>query len=197
MFTGIIQAIGQIKDISIKGSNRTFTVTSDIASHLKIDESVSHNGICMTVEKVHKNHYIITAVSETLEKTNALLWNPDDKINLERAMKMNHRLDGHIVQGHIDATATCIEKKDKDGSVEFTFKFDESFAPLIIEKGSICVNGVSLTAFNVKRNEFTVAIIPYTLSHTNLQYMAEGSIVNIEYDMLGKYVHRMMELQVK
>ena len=197
MFTGIIQAIGQIKDISIKGSNRTFTVTSDIASHLKIDESVSHNGICMTVEKVHKDHYIITAVSETLEKTNALLWNPGDKINLERAMKMNHRLDGHIVQGHIDATATCIEKKDKDGSVEFTFKFDESFAPLIIEKGSICVNGVSLTAFNVKRNEFTVAIIPYTLSHTNLQYLAEGSIVNIEYDMLGKYVHRMMELQVK
>ena len=197
MFTGIIQAIGQIKDISIKGSNRTFTINSDLASHLKIDESVSHNGICMTVEKVHKNHYTITAIQETLEKTNAGSWKPGDKINLERAMKMNDRLDGHIVQGHVDGIATCIDIENKDGSVEFTFTFDESFAPLVIEKGSVCVNGVSLTAFNVGKNNFTVAIIPYTLSHTNLEYLMVGSIVNIEYDILGKYVHRMMELQAK
>lgn len=197
MFTGIIQAIGQIKDISINGSNRTFTVSSNLASHLKVDESVSHNGICLTVENVHKNHYTITAIQETLEKTNAKDWKPGDKVNLEQAMRMNDRLDGHIVQGHVDGIATCIEKKDKDGSIEFTFKFDESFAALVIEKGSICVNGVSLTAFNVKRNEFTIAIIPYTLSHTNLQYLAEGSIVNIEYDMLGKYVTRLLALQAK
>ncbi|MEO6949862.1 MAG: riboflavin synthase, partial [Ginsengibacter sp.] len=119
------------------------------------------------------------------------------KINLERAMRLNDRLDGHIVQGHIDGIATCIEKKDKEGSVEFTFNFNKSFASLIIEKGSICVNGVSLTAFNVTRNEFTVTIIPFTLSHTNLHYLEEGSIVNIEYDMLGKYVHRIVELQAK
>ena len=197
MFTGIIQAIGQVKDILINGSNRTFTINSDLASHLKIDESVSHNGICMTVENVHKNHYTITAIQETLEKTNAGGWKPGDKINLERAMKMNDRLDGHMVQGHVDGIATCIDKENKDGSVEFTFTFDESFAPLVIEKGSVCVNGVSLTAFNVGRNKFTVAIIPYTLSHTNLEYLMVDSIVNIEYDILGKYVYRMMELQVK
>ena len=197
MFTGIIQAIGEVKDISIEGSNRTFTIKSDLASHLKIDESVSHNGICMTVEDAHKNHYTITAVKETLEKTNAKAWKTGDKINLERAMRLNDRLDGHIVQGHIDGIATCIEKKDKEGSVEFTFNFNKSFASLIIEKGSICVNGVSLTAFNVTRNEFTVTIIPFTLSHTNLHYLEEGSIVNIEYDMLGKYVHRIVELQAK
>lgn len=195
MFTGIIQAIGQVKDISINGSNRTFTIKSDLASHLKIDESVSHNGICMTVEKVHKHHYTITAIQETIEKTNAGSWKPGDKVNLERAMKMNDRLDGHIVQGHVDGTATCIDKISKDGSVEFTFTFNESFAPLVIEKGSVCVNGVSLTAFNVGKNNFTVAIIPYTMSHTNLEYIKVESIINIEYDILGKYVHRMMELK--
>ena len=195
MFTGIIQAIGKIINISMNGSNRTFTISSEVAPHLSVDESVSHNGICLTIEDVHKNHYTITAVQETLEKTNATTWKPGDKINLEQAMKMNSRLDGHIVQGHVDGTATCIEKKDKDGSVEFTFTFDESFASLVIEKGSVCVNGVSLTAFNVTRNTFTVAIIPYTLSHTNLQYLAEDGIVNIEYDMLGKYVQRIMDLR--
>lgn len=197
MFTGIIQAVGEVKEISINGTNRTFTINSSLASQLKIDESVSHSGICMTVEKIHKNDYQITAISETLEKTNATLWKPGDKINLEQAMRFNDRLDGHIVQGHVDSTATCVERKDREGSVEFTFTFEASFARLIIEKGSICVNGVSLTAFNVGKNQFTVAIIPYTFSHTNLEYLVEGSIVNIEYDILGKYVHRMMELQEK
>ncbi|MEO6818919.1 MAG: riboflavin synthase [Ginsengibacter sp.] len=195
MFTGIIQSIGHIKDISINGTNRTFKIHSDLASHIKVDESISHNGICMTVEKVHKNHYAITAIEETLGKTNASDWKPGDRINLERAMKMNDRLDGHIVQGHVDGIATCTDKKNKDGSIEFTFVFDESFASLVIEKGSICVNGVSLTAFNVHKDKFTVAIIPYTLSHTNLCYVGENSIVNIEYDILGKYVNRMLKLK--
>jgi riboflavin synthase len=197
MFTGIIQSIGKVKKIVINGNNRTFTIKSELATDVDTDESVSHNGICLTIETVHKNHYTITAVQETLNKTNAKEWKTGDKINLERAMRFNDRLDGHIVQGHIDGIATCIEKKDKEGSVEFTFSFDESFASLIIEKGSICVNGVSLTAFNVSRNHFTVTIIPYTLSHTNLHNLEKGGIVNIEYDILGKYVQRIVDLQAK
>ena len=197
MFTGIIESIGEIKELSINGSNRSFTIKSNLAPELNIDESVSHDGICMTVENVSKNHYTITAIQETLEKTNASNWKAGDKINLERAMKMNDRLDGHIVQGHVDGVATCLHKEIKDGSVEFTFNFQASFAPLVIEKGSVCVNGVSLTAFNVNKNDFTVAIIPYTLLHTNIKYLTEGSIVNIEFDILGKYVHRMMDLQSK
>jgi riboflavin synthase len=139
----------------------------------------------------------VTAIHETLEKTNAALWNPGDIINLERSMKMNGRLDGHIVQGHVDGTAICTERKDKEGSIEFTFEFDEIFAPLIIEKGSVCINGVSLTAFNVGKNNFTVAIIPYTLSHTNFKTLMEDDVANIEYDILGKYVQRISSLQTK
>jgi riboflavin synthase len=197
MFTGIIEALGEIKEISIEKSNRVFFIKSDIASELKIDESVSHNGICLTVENIKKDIYSVTAIHETLEKTNAGLWNPGDVINLERSMKMNGRLDGHIVQGHVDGTAICTERKDKEGSIEFTFEFNDTFAPLIIEKGSICVNGVSLTAFNVGKNNFTVAIIPYTLSHTNFKTLMEDNIVNIEFDILGKYVQRILNLQEK
>jgi riboflavin synthase len=197
MFTGIIEALGEIKEISIEKSNRVFFIKSDIASELKIDESVSHNGICLTVENIKKDIYSVTAIHETLEKTNAGLWNPGDVINLERSMKMNGRLDGHIVQGHVDGTAICTERKDKEGSIEFTFEFNETFAPLVIEKGSICVNGVSLTAFNVGKNNFTVAIIPYTLSHTNFKTLMEDNIVNIEFDILGKYVQRILNLQEK
>jgi riboflavin synthase len=197
MFTGIIEALGEIKEISIEKSNRVFFIKSDIASELKIDESVSHNGICLTVETIKKDIYSVTAIHETLEKTNAGLWNPGDVINLERSMKMNGRLDGHIVQGHVDGTAICTERKDKEGSIEFTFEFNDTFAPLIIEKGSICVNGVSLTAFNVGKNNFTVAIIPYTLSHTNFKTLMEDNIVNIEFDILGKYVQRILNLQEK
>ena len=195
MFTGIIEALGEVKEISIEKSNRVFYIKSDIATHLKIDESVSHNGICLTVEDVKKDTYRVVAIQETLEKTNAGLWNPGDIINLERSMKMNGRLDGHIVQGHVDGTAFCTERKDKDGSIEFSFQFNDIFAPLIIEKGSICINGVSLTAFNVNRSNFTVAIIPYTLSHTNFKNLMEDDVVNIEYDILGKYVNRMMSLR--
>ena len=195
MFTGIIEAIGEIKEISIEKFNRVFYIKSNISSQLKIDESVSHNGICLTVEDIEKDIYRVTSIQETLEKTNAGLWNPGGIINLERSMKMNGRLDGHIVQGHVDGTAVCIERKDKEGSVEFSFQFNETFAPLIIEKGSVCINGVSLTAFNVSGNSFTVAIIPYTFSHTNFKNLMADDIVNIEYDILGKYVTRFMSLK--
>ncbi len=195
MFTGIIESLGEIKEISIEKSNRVFFIKSNISSQLKIDESVSHNGICLTVEDIKKNIHRMTAIQETLEKTNAGLWNPGDLINLERSMKMNGRIDGHIVQGHVDGTAFCTERKDKDGSVEFTFQFNEIFAPLIIEKGSVCINGVSLTAFNVSSNSFTVAIIPYTISHTNFKNLMEYDTVNIEYDILGKYVTRIVSLK--
>jgi riboflavin synthase len=197
MFTGIIEAMGEVKEISIEKSNRVFYIKSDIATHLKIDESVSHNGICLTVEDVRKDTYRVVSIQETLEKTNAGLWNPGDTINLERSMKMNGRLDGHIVQGHVDGTAVCTERKDKEGSIEFSFQFSDIFAPLIIEKGSVCLNGVSLTAFNVDRSNFTVAIIPYTLSHTNFKTLMEDDIVNVEYDILGKYVQKILNLQSK
>ena len=195
MFTGIIESLGEIKDISIEKSNRIFFIKSNISSLLKIDESVSHNGICLTVEDIKKDAYQVTAIRETLEKTSAGLWNPGDTLNLERSMKMNGRLDGHIVQGHVDGTALCTERKDQEGSVEFTFRFDETFATLLIEKGSVCVNGVSLTAYNVTKNSFKVAIIPYTLSHTNFKNLMEDDVVNIEYDILGKYVARMVSIK--
>ncbi|HEV2831577.1 MAG TPA: riboflavin synthase, partial [Hanamia sp.] len=177
MFTGIIENTGEIKQISIESSNRVFFIKSELASQLKIDESVSHNGVCLTVEDIKKDIYRVTAIHETLEKTNAGLWNPGEIINLERPMKINGRIDGHIVQGHVDGTAICTEKKDKGGSTEFSFSFNESFAPLIIEKGSVCVNGVSLTAFNVSRNSLTVAIIPYTFLHTNFKSLMENDVV--------------------
>ncbi|MDP4286240.1 MAG: riboflavin synthase [Bacteroidota bacterium] len=197
MFTGIIESLGEITEISIEESNRVFFIKSDITSHLQVDQSISHNGICLTVEDIKKDIYKVTAIKETLEKTNARLWNPGDIVNLERSMKMNGRLDGHIVQGHVDGTAICTAKKDKEGSVEFTFEFIELFSPLIIEKGSVCINGVSLTAFSVRKHSFTVAIIPYTFSHTNFKNIMEADVVNIEFDILGKYVQRILALQSK
>jgi riboflavin synthase len=197
MFTGIIEAAGEVKEISIEKTNRVFFIKSNLASQLKIDESVCHNGICLTVEDIKKDIYRVTAIQETLDKTTAGSWNPGEKINLERAMKLNGVLDGHIVQGHVDGTAVCINRVDKDGSIEFSFQFNEDFAALIIEKGSVCVNGVSLTAFNVGKNNFTVAIIPYTLTHTNFKNLMEDDAVNIEFDILGKYVQRILNLQSK
>ena len=196
MFTGIIEALGEIKDVSTHQLNRIFYVKSQLASELKIDESVSHNGVCLTVENIENDIYRITAIEETLKKTTAGNWGKSDLINLERAMKINDRLDGHIVQGHVDGTGICIHKKNKEGSVEFTFEYDEKFAQLIIEKGSICVNGVSLTAFNVSKNNFTVAIIPYTFAHTNFHSLQENGLVNLEFDILGKYVQRIMTTKI-
>lgn len=195
MFTGIIRSLGQIKEISKSASNKTFFVESELSPGLQVDESVSHNGICLTVEKINKNVHQVTAIAETLKKTNADSWQKGDWINLEQAMQLNDRLDGHIVQGHVDGTGICVEKADSNGSVLFTFQFDISFAPLIIEKGSVCINGVSLTAFDVADNQFSVAIIPYTFAHTNFKTLKKGDSVNLEFDMLGKYVARIAKFQ--
>ena len=190
MFTGIIEYSGKIIEVQTSGSNKTFWIDSSISNQLKIDESISHDGVCLTIEEIKDNTHKVTAIKETLDKSNLEEWKIGDLINLERSLRMNGRIDGHIVQGHIDTTAICINKKVLEGSIEFTFKFKKRFASLIIEKGSVCVNGISLTAFNVGKKKFTVAIIPYTLEHTNLSFVEEGSTVNIEFDILGKYVLR-------
>lgn len=197
MFTGIVETVGTITQIESKESNKTFSIESTITSHLKIDESISHNGVCLTIEDIRDNVYRVTAIHETISKTNIAYWKKGDAINLERSLEMGERLDGHIVQGHVDGTATCISRQDKNGSIEFVFSFDEKFASWIIEKGSVCLDGISLTAFNVTKNNFTVAIIPYTFNHTNFRYVSEGYIANIEFDVLGKYVARIMSLNEK
>lgn len=194
MFTGIIEAFGIVQSVEKQGTNTTFYISSPISSELKVDQSVAHNGACLTVEEVLDGTHRVTAIEETLKKTNLSDWQKGILVNLERCMTMNGRIDGHIVQGHVDATAVCIGKKDANGSYEYTFGFAEEFAPLVIEKGSISLNGISLTVFNVTRNSFTVAIIPYTYTHTNIQQIKEGSTVNIEFDMIGKYVNRMLAL---
>jgi riboflavin synthase len=197
MFTGIIEAIGEVTEVFTRQSNREFYIKSLITHELKIDESLSHNGVCLTIEDIKNDIYRVTAIEETLKKTNLGQWGKGSSINLERSMKLNDRLDGHIVQGHVDTTGTCISRNDKEGSVEFTFEFNEVFAPLIIEKGSICVNGVSLTAFAVNKTNFTVAIIPYTLLHTNFNSLSINNLVNLEFDVLGKYVARIISLKTQ
>ena len=194
MFTGIIRETGIIQEISTDKTNKIFWIESEVAPRLGIDESVCHNGVCLTVEEVKEKTYRVTAIRETLEKTNLQNWRPGDIVNLERSMQMNGRIDGHIVQGHVDGTGKCIAKKDFEGSFEYIFSFGATHAALIIEKGSVCVNGVSLTAFNVTENTFTVAIIPYTFEHTNFKNIKEDDIVNLEFDMLGKYVNRIVSL---
>jgi len=194
MFTGIIEALGRIEDISTERQNRVFWIKTDIAPALKTDESLCHNGVCLTVEAIKDDLYRVTAINETLTKTTAGQWKIHDMVNLERSMLFHGRLDGHIVQGHVDGTAVCIEKKDRAGSFDLTFSFPREHAALVIEKGSVCVNGVSLTAFDVTENTFTVAIIPYTLVHTNLNKIEKGDMVNIEFDILGKYVARLITI---
>lgn len=195
MFTGIVECLGKITEVISVDSNTTFWIESPVGDQLKIDESVSHDGVCLTVEELREGNHKVTAIKETLDKTNLGAWETGDIINLERSLMMNGRIDGHIVQGHIDTTARCINKKILNGSTEYTFKFKKRFAALLIEKGSVCINGISLTAFNVRKKEFTVAIIPYTLEHTNLSFIKEGSTVNIEFDMLGKYITRITTLK--
>lgn len=194
MFTGIIESIGTIKSIEHHGNNTIFWVASTIAQELKIDQSVSHNGICLTIEAINEGMAKVTAVAETLEITTAKNWKVGEVINLERCMSFNGRLDGHIVQGHVDCTALCLSKKDCSGSWEFRFSIPEKFASLIIEKGAICINGTSLTIFNISLHEFSVAIIPYTFYHTNLSFLDEGSLVNIEFDLIGKYINRIAQV---
>jgi riboflavin synthase len=193
MFTGIIENTGIIEEITNNGTNKTFWLTSPFANELKVDQSLSHNGVCLTVEEIRGTMHRVTAIEETLLKTNLDKWVKGDTINLERCMPLNGRLDGHIVQGHVDSVAECIGLKAHQGSWEYQFSFDEKFSKLIIEKGSVCINGISLTAYNVSKNTFCVGIVPYTYNHTNIKDTAIGSKANIEFDMLGKYVVRFLE----
>ena len=194
MFTGIVEEIGKISDLKKSGSNLDISVEAKMTPELKIDQSVSHNGICLTVVSVEDNTYTITAVNETLQKTNLGSLKVGDPVNLERGMKLGARLDGHIVQGHVDQTAICKTIAEADGSWHFTFEYDPEIGNITIEKGSITVNGVSLTVVDSKKNEFSVAIIPYTYEHTTFKTLKKGDTVNLEFDVIGKYVKRITEL---
>lgn len=192
MFTGIIETLGEVQNIVKEGTNIHFTVSSTICNELKIDQSVAHNGVCLTVVALNDDSHTVTAIEETLNKTSLGNLKIGSKINLERCMQMNARLDGHIVQGHVDQTATCILVNELNGSWEYRFKYDSTLGNVTVEKGSICVNGISLTVVNSQKNEFSVFIIPYTHEHTNLHEVKVGDIVNLEFDIIGKYVARLM-----
>lgn len=195
MFTGIIETLGKVISVEANGSNKSFWIESPISDELKIDQSVSHQGVCLTIDRLQPGAHRVTAIDETLQKTNLNDWQSGKIVNLERCMIMNGRLDGHIVQGHVDATANCVQRIEKEGSVEFTFEYPMQFAALVIEKGSISVNGTSLTAFRIDKNRFTVAIIPYTLEHTSIHDVEVGTSVNIEFDIIGKYILRLQDLK--
>lgn len=192
MFTGIVEATGIVKEIVQEATNKHFKIESPISAELKIDQSVSHNGVCLTVTKVEGNSHWVTAIHETLLKSNLGALAPQSPINLERCMKADGRFDGHIVQGHVDQTATCTSIQNASGSYVIRFEFEPSKTALIVEKGSICVNGVSLTCFKVSENNFEVAIIPYTWQHTTFGTLKIGDTVNLEFDVIGKYVQMMM-----
>jgi len=194
MFTGIVEEIGKIVAVEKSEGNMNLKISAEMTPELKIDQSVSHNGVCLTVVSIEDNTYTVTAVQETLNKTGIGNLKTGDAVNLERGMKLGARLDGHIVQGHVDQTATCIEVKETEGSWLFTFEYDPKIGNLTIEKGSITVNGVSLTVVNSKATEFSVAIIPYTYEHTNFKDLQKGDTVNLEFDVIGKYVKRITEL---
>lgn len=193
MFTGIIEEIGKIVRIEREQANLHLYVKSSFTNELKIDQSVAHNGVCLTVVAINGDVYQVTAIAETLAKTHLGSLQVGDAVNLERGMLLNTRLDGHIVQGHIDQTGTCSAIQEEAGSTRFTFQYDPSTGNVVIEKGSITVNGVSLTVIDATRDSFSVAVIPYTLAHTNLQYLQIGSVVNLEFDVIGKYVARLMQ----
>ena len=195
MFTGIIETLGIIKDLKKDNNNLNITVSSSITHELKIDQSVAHNGVCLTVIAINNGEYTVTAIKETIEKTNLADWKVGDLLNLERAMKLGDRLDGHIVQGHVDQTGICKSIEDANGSWYFTFEYDSNLNNITIEKGSITVNGVSLTVVNSKEKEFSVAIIPYTFEHTNFKNVQIGTTINLEFDVVGKYVSRLYSLR--
>ncbi|WOD44976.1 riboflavin synthase [Hwangdonia lutea] len=196
MFTGIIEDVGVVTHLKKELNNLHITIHSAITSELKIDQSVAHNGVCLTVVEINDEAYTVTAIKETLAKTNLETLEVNDKINLERAMKLGDRLDGHIVQGHVDQTAVCTNIKEENGSWVFTFNYDASLNNITIEKGSITINGTSLTVVNSKKDSFSVAIIPYTYKHTNFNTLKVGSVVNLEFDVLGKYVTKLLELNL-
>ena len=191
MFTGIVESFAKVYNIKKEESNIHITLESSISSELKIDQSISHNGVCLTVVSCNEKFYTVTAIKETLDKTNLGKLEVGDIVNIERAMKLGDRLDGHIVQGHVDQTAKCISIKTFDGSWKYTFRYDKNSDNVTIEKGSITVNGVSLTVVNSKENEFSVAIIPYTYENTNFKKIEVGHNVNLEFDMIGKYITKL------
>jgi len=193
MFTGIIEAIGSVTRVEREGSNYHFTIESPISQELKIDQSVSHNGVCLTVVEVTGSVHRVTAIDETMQKTALGRLTEGDIVNLERCMQANGRFDGHIVQGHVDQVGKCVQRKEEDGSWLFDFEYDASQGNITVEKGSICVNGVSLTYFNSAKGSFRVAIIPYTFEHTNFKNIKAGTEVNLEFDILGKYIQRIIK----
>ena len=195
MFTGIVESLGKITNISLEEGNVDFTIKSSISKELKIDQSVSHNGVCLTVVDVKNDTHTVTAVKETLDKSSLKNFNEGDSMNLERAMKLGERLDGHMVQGHVDGVAKCIEVNLNEGSWIYKFEFDKNWQSLLIEKGSVCVNGVSLTVFGINDNTFCVTIIPYTFENTSFKEIKPGDLVNIEFDMVGKYLSRFYQLK--
>ncbi len=195
MFTGIIEDIGVVSNLKTELDNLHISIKTKMSSELKIDQSVAHNGVCLTVVAIDNGEYTVTAIKETLDKTNLKALKINDKVNLERAMKLGDRLDGHMVQGHVDQTAECINIKEENGSWVFTFKYNSALNNLTIEKGSITVNGTSLTVINSKKDTFSVAIIPYTYHHTNFNSFNVGTLVNLEFDVLGKYVAKLISLK--
>lgn len=194
MFTGIIESLAKVIEVKRNGTNIDFKIESEITYELKIDQSVAHNGVCLTVTKIDGKEYWVTAVEETLKKTNLNSLTEGNHVNLERCMKADGRYDGHMVYGHVDTIGKCIQHQKLEGSHLFTFEFDQTNAHLIVEKGSICINGISLTIFDVKENEFTVTIIPYTYDHTNIKELKVNSTVNLEFDIIGKYINRKLLL---
>jgi riboflavin synthase len=192
MFTGIIETFAKVEKIEKEGNNVHFTFSSSLTHELKVDQSISHNGVCLTVVRIEGKNYVVTAIDETLKRTNLSELKTGDLVNLERCMPANGRFDGHIVQGHVDAIAICKEVKDQKGSFEFVFEYPSSEKNITVEKGSITVNGVSLTVVLSDKNKFSVCIIPYTLEHTNFKNITVGSKVNIEFDILGKYISKML-----
>ncbi len=193
MFTGIIETLGKVVGLNKTAGNLDLIISSPISKELKIDQSVAHNGVCLTVVEVTDSTHRVTAIDETLKKTNLGFLQVGDAVNLERCMKIGDRLDGHIVQGHVDQTGQCLSVEEQDGSWLYQFKYAPSRNNLIVEKGSVCINGISLTAFAAEGATFKVAIIPYTFEHTNIHQVLKGSLVNLEFDVIGKYVARMME----
>lgn len=192
MFTGIVESMGQVVSIETQGTNVTFRLRAAMAPELKVDQSLSHNGVCLTVTAIEGDTYTVTAVEETLIKTNLGTVRRGDKLNLERCMPANGRFDGHIVQGHVDQTGRCKAIQAREGSWLYDFEFDASIGNIVVEKGSICINGVSLTVFDAKPDSFRVTIIPYTYDHTNFHTLKVGDTVNLEFDILGKYIQRIM-----
>lgn len=195
MFTGIVEALGEILEITTSGTNKSFWIKSNISQEFKVDQSISHDGVCLTVEEIGNGSHLVTAVSETLKKTSLDGWRVGGMVNLERALPFNGRIDGHFVQGHVDATGVCISRKELDGSWEYAIQYPAEFAAMLVEKGSVSLNGISLTVFDLVDNQFTVAVIPYTHSHTNISTLQPGDAVNLEFDILAKHIYRMMQLR--